>query len=174
MIEGTTCAVALFADASHGLVLSTLGAVASPAILTATHTADPDAHRTLYTYSDWAGSYTLTTSWAAIPDLSIALAPPSPHTWTTIVTAQVILRATGTAEVTDLYAQIARDGVLVGASNLATVSATYQSVTIPLAYLDSVVYTTPRTYTVQAKKSGGTQAKAATISQMLIMALRSA
>lgn len=178
MIAGTHCAVAFFADRSDGIVVSTFQDPADPRIITQTqldaHTADPDAHRTLYTYEDTGTDLTLTTSWQSIPNLSITVAPPSPQTWTVIVLAQLNIRSTGTIEIADLLAQIAANGSLVGTYALNTVYDPIEGGGVALHVVETVTYSSPRTYTIQARKSGGTQPKVACLSRMTIMALRSA
>lgn len=157
---GTACGVAFFAEGSKAVVLCILdGPPPAPYIL----------------YEDTGTDLTLTTSWQTIPSLSIPITPPTPETWTVAVMAQVLLRsASATADLAEHYAQIARDGSLVGTTAYAIFGDAWTGSTVPLFFQDTVTYTTPRTYTIQAKKSAGAQAKTASASRMTIIALKSA
>ena len=162
MLAGTPCTVAFFAEGSQSVVLSTFGVPPPPAT-------------TLYTYEDTGTDLTLSTSWQTVPNLSITITPPTPHTWTVILMAQIVLRSlSATAEYAEHYAQFARDGSLVGTMAQAMITTAYEGCTIPLLFKDTVTYAAPRTYTIQAKKSGGSQTKAAAWSRMTIIALRTA
>ena len=157
---GTACGVAFFAEGSKAVLLCLFEG------------APPPPH---ITYDDTGTDLTLTTSWQTIPNLSIALTPPSPQTWTIAITAQVLLRsASATADLAEHYAQLARGGALLGTTASAIFADAWTGSTVPLFFQDTVTYAAPRTYTIQAKKTAGAQTKTASASRMTIIALKSA
>jgi len=157
--EGAACGVAFFAEGSEGVVLCTFGGA---------------PHGCVTTYQGSSAGMVLTTSWQTLPNLSIAVAPPAPHTWTVIVWVEVNLRGmVGYADLAELLAQIAVDGSLVGTPACVIVTDPWEGSCAPLVFTESVVYSGPHTYTVQAKKGGGSQQKNVTGTRMVITAFPS-
>ena len=157
--EGAACGVAFFAEGSEGVVLCTFGGA---------------PHACVTTYQGSSAGIMLTTGWQTLPDLSIEVAPPAPHTWTVIVWVEVNMRSmVGYADLTELLAQIAVDGSLVGTPACVVVTDAWEGSCSPLLFMESVVYSDPHTYTVQARKGGGTQTKHATATLMVITAFPS-
>jgi hypothetical protein len=156
MLEGADCAVAFFEDQANALVLATFGAPPEPRVVIYQDTNTSDL--------------TLSTDWQTMAGLSIDVAPPEPHSWDVVAMTQVMLRSTNVAELVDTWAQMACDGSRVGTYAQVTIYDNWVGSSVPLFHYQTVSYSDPKTYTVQARKSGGSYSKAAILAQMVIMA----
>jgi hypothetical protein len=156
LVPGAHCGLLFFSGGSEGVVVCTFG--------------EPPP-TPVYIYQDTGSSLTLTTTWQNIPNLSITVTPTTGKTWKTVVLGRLLLRNMGTADPCDLQACIARNGTLVGSVGVAVVYDAWEGSSVPLYWAEDVASTSPRTYTIMARKAGGSYEKLGDSPHMLVMAI---